>query len=376
MCRKNQQINRVPHGYLFKTKQNGFIYICSACSDEFSNGNELEEHTNVHYLKNEPGFDDHNITLTTRHHLQPVSVAVEKLSTERHSPTLLDNSTDTAFEIIPCLPTESIKSEYNFTEADPISSDAWNPDENDLNKSDCFTKAVSKPKKLKQKEKKTPKEKSFECDVCKRMFTSYGFLKRHLLGGHKNRKDWFHINAKRKKKDPVPCKICGKKLVAINLHMRTFHSTDRPYKCVVCDASYKYKNNLESHERLHTGDRPFMCNECGRGFKRNSEMHAHINHVHKKVRKHKCTHLDCDKSYVNLQQLKDHINVHHLNVKSYHCEMCDRTLGTRKQYRAHLRDHLEKRFACRFCESKFPTDLGRKLHEFNSHSTDSDPITM
>lgn len=106
-------------------------------------------------------------------------------------------------------------------------------------------------------------------------------------------------------------------------------------------------------------------------------MHAHINLVHKKVRKFKCDRTGCEKSYVNLQQLKDHINVHHLNLKnSYHCEICDRSMGTNKQYRQHMRDHLEKVHACRYCESKFPTDLGRKLHEFGSHSTGSKAVLV
>lgn len=362
MCKNTKVDARKPYGYLYKNEQNHFVYSCSSCTDEFESGSELEGHTIVHDIK----IESNEVPLESRYNLRPLSISIEKLQTIE-----IDDSPPA---------TELVKIECDSFVSDPFFGGEYNFDENVSTSSTDHLEPPPPPPPPKRKKspstEKVEKIKSFECDVCKRKFTAYGFLKRHLLSGHKKRDDWFQINLRRKKKEPTPCNICGKRLVALRYHMRTFHSDDRPFKCNVCGVSYKYKSNLESHARLHTGDRPFMCNECGRAFKRNSEMHAHINLVHKKVRKHKCDRIGCSKSYVNAQQLTDHINVQHLNLKTYQCETCNRSLGTRKQYRQHLRDHLEKKFQCRFCDSKFPTELGQKLHEFGSHSTDTATITV
>lgn len=262
MCKFQTALDRIPCGHLFKNEQNVFAYNCFNCNQDFAISSELEEHILGHDVKDEIDIvEGNNIRLNQRYNLRALSIPINRLSIDlfKNEPNTHHDTEAQESDILDIYKSEN----ETIIESDPV--DEFGSDKIQSDKQVTATtfskpgpKSKTKPmpkseeKKLKSMMKR---EKSFECDICKKKFASYGFVKRHILDRHKNNNDWCrNIKPKRKKKDPVPCKICGKMLVAINLHMRAFHSTDRPFKCKKCDLTYKYKSNLESHERLHTGN--------------------------------------------------------------------------------------------------------------------------
>lgn len=261
MCKFRGPVDRIPCGHLFKNEQNVFVYSCSKCNQDFAISSELEEHILAHAIKHEfDAVEEDNVRLNSRYCLRALSIPINRLSSDllKNEPSTHDTEAQES-DILDIYKSEN----ESILEFDPINIDECGSDkiQSDKPLEATFSKQGPKSKTktaLKSKEKKlnsiTKREKSFECDICKTRFSSYGFVKRHILDRHKNKNDWCRIKPKRKKKDPVPCKICGKMLVAINLHMRTFHSDDRPFKCNKCGLTYKYKSNLESHEKLHTGN--------------------------------------------------------------------------------------------------------------------------
>ena len=82
------------------------------------------------------------------------------------------------------------------------------------------------------------------CEKCCKTFKSYN--------GYQYHQQIYHSSAD----DKHPCTICGKTFISeykLGLHQRV-HSSEKPFKCKKCPASYKYKQDLQKHEVKHKND--------------------------------------------------------------------------------------------------------------------------
>ncbi|XP_017304835.1 zinc finger and BTB domain-containing protein 47-like, partial [Diaphorina citri] len=77
------------------------------------------------------------------------------------------------------------------------------------------------------------------CSYCKNVFKNPITLKRHIRNVHLA-------------PSMSICDICGKELKSTNMknHLAT-HSTERPFVCKICNASYKVRKHLTDHNKTH-----------------------------------------------------------------------------------------------------------------------------
>lgn len=83
--------------------------------------------------------------------------------------------------------------------------------------------------------------RSFECDVCKKMYKSKRDLRLH----------------------------------------RMIHSIQRPHKCPNCEKTFLSTSKLKQHLNIHTGLRPFKCQFCPKDFTNFPNWLKHIRRRHK-----------------------------------------------------------------------------------------------
>ena len=90
-----------------------------------------------------------------------------------------------------------------------------------------------------------------------------------------------------KRKTPVLCKICGKKLSS--------------------------KISLNNHMKIHSNEKTMTCHVCGKTFKHRFNLVRHLKVIHEGLREHECP--DCGKKFRSQGELEDHRNVHETNKK-------------------------------------------------------------
>lgn len=153
---------------------------------------------------------------------------------------------------------------------------------------------------------------AFECSECDRSFTRKDNLLRHMIthkGGQKKHKYKHGL-----------CPFCGESFpqASLIIHIRR-HTSEKPYKCDICDKGYPRSQDLMIHKRSHTGEKPHLCKTCGKAFSRPNKLARHIR-VHTGERPYKCT--QCSKAFAQSNDLNLHIR-RHTGEKPYKCGICN-----------------------------------------------------
>lgn len=79
------------------------------------------------------------------------------------------------------------------------------------------------------------------------------------------------------------CSICDYSALnrqCLRNHMRVQHTSDKPFRCDVCDKTFKLKNTLINHSVQHTGVRKFVCQFCNRSFASSGNFYSHRKRMH------------------------------------------------------------------------------------------------
>ena len=224
-------------------------------------------------------------------------------------------------------------------------------------------------------------KKVYECNECKKQFSSVLRYKRHidsnihLSEGHllcdicsKTFKSTTTLAAHRKTHMQIApefiCNLCGaefERKYSLQRH-HLVHSGVTAYVCSVCSKTFKEKYELRRHSLIHNRNRErgFSCNLCSKSFFTNPQLKKHKRHVHMGERDYTC-HL-CEKSFISQSDLNIHFKTH-TDERSQICEICGKGFRLKAHLRAHLRMHKgEKIWGCEKCGVRYTDKRSYNRH--------------
>ena len=174
-------------------------------------------------------------------------------------------------------------------------------------------------------------QRSFVCDICGQAFNTSAILRSHIKNLHTERQKNFR------------CELCDKRFVKIsnlNSHISITHNSNRPYKCGICQKTFKTRYAMEKvHMLLHDNRRPLLyCSLCPKSFRKKEYLNMHMKR-HKNERTHFCD--ICKKGFYDNKTLREHYRVHS-GVKPFSCSYCEYKCALKGNLTKHMKVHANE----------------------------------
>ena len=133
------------------------------------------------------------------------------------------------------------------------------------------------------------------------------------------------------------CKKCFTSASVLKNHIRT-HTKEKPYQCEHCQKWFSQLWNLKKHVRTHTKEKPYQCEHCQKCFAAQSNLKRHIR-IHTKEKPYQCEH--CQKSFAQSKCLVNHMRAH-TEERPYQCDQCPKSFSHSHHLTRHVRTHTEQ----------------------------------
>ena len=184
--------------------------------------------------------------------------------------------------------------------------------------------------------KETTELTRFPCNICDKTFKSNKYRKCHIQAKHSSDPQFAdrfrEIYAKRSLARQRKCPLCEVLCNSKNLktHIRTEHPTHSLVEiCEICQKKFTTGSHLNRHfDECHSVSPVYTCSFCDYKTKDRGNLKKHVL-VHSAEKPWKCE--DCQFATKRLKELK----THKCNIKSFLCELCNKTSKTAVGLRAH-----------------------------------------
>lgn len=144
----------------------------------------------------------------------------------------------------------------------------------------------------------------YPCDMCSSVLSSKFSLREHLAATHGTERPYV---CERCGKD-FPTKVRLQSHIRTHLFGSQLSISEKRYGCDLCGKEFKKKQTLRDHLAVHTGVRNEPCSVCGKLFFTKLSAYCHKVQAHSTVRPYKCT--ICEATFPLRSFLTRHLKKH------------------------------------------------------------------
>lgn len=186
--------------------------------------------------------------------------------------------------------------------------------------------------------------KPFSCDFCQKTFARKQYLSTHRL---------MHTREK-----TIQCNECPKKFIRQSCLKKHFRGTHfKPFACVKCQMKFRTESVLAKHTKTHepfwTKTRTYECYLCKttRHYWKIGNLRDHMRSRHTSERPYRCE--QCPKTFAVRSCLTAHKASHSQRERIHECNVCHKTFYTKPILTSHMKSHYDKPFQCEKCTKSF-----------------------
>eukprot|EP00092_Neocalanus_flemingeri_P029795 GFUD01032349.1.p1 GENE.GFUD01032349.1~~GFUD01032349.1.p1 ORF type:complete len:823 (+),score=166.44 GFUD01032349.1:67-2535(+) len=214
---------------------------------------------------------------------------------------------------------------------------------------------------------------SYQCTGCKFRKRKLLAVENHVVECHSESPNLLIKKIALKSKEMVdkifPCSFCSlsfKKRTLLNQHNFRVHEVqlDSEYACNQCGVRCANLPGLKAHTRAHLTKR-FLCGSCNKSFLVLSQLKDHVDKGVCLLENRQCS--VCKKIFSGKHHLDLHMRLH-TNTKPHPCNICEKTFTQKRSLKEHLLTHdTVRHFECQHCSKKFVQKNHLKYHVASQH---------
>lgn len=206
-------------------------------------------------------------------------------------------------------------------------------------------------------------QKPFACPRCGSFFSTKIKFDDHFLR-HLDASDFLQ-----NKHDVTPTKITHHK-GELNYDIEQYDLTGEQvsiFKCTHdnCDKTFLTSSLLREHQRIHSSRN--QCDQCEYVAKSASLLESHKLYRHQNDRNYECT--ICSKTFKQRGDLRAHVRRHQI-VEPYRCEKCDFETLNEEGLNKHLKLHANQNYLCHICNKIVSRGNNLSRHLKEKHNLD------
>jgi len=222
---------------------------------------------------------------------------------------------------------------------------------------------------------------SYQCTGCKFRKRKLLAVENHIQECHPDAPNLLIKKIALKSKEMVeqnfPCSFCSssfKKRTLLNQHNFRVHEVqlDSEYACSQCGVKCANLPGLKAHTRAHLTKR-FLCGSCNKSFLVLSQLKDHVDKGVCLLENRQCS--VCEKIFSGKHHLDLHMRLH-TNTKPHPCNICEKSFTQKRSLKEHLLTHdTVRHFECQHCSKKFVQKNHLKYHVASQHFETDTEIT-